>query len=54
MGLGPPQGEAWGSGSQGAIFSHCASVNADLSLAISFLLVMAHYTLQGSKAQGKL
>jgi hypothetical protein len=50
MGLGPPQGEAWGSGSKGAIFFHCSSVNADLSLAISFLLVMANYTLQGQQS----
>jgi hypothetical protein len=48
-GLGPPQGAAWGAGSQGAIVAHGSSVHADMSLAISFLLVMANYPLQGQQ-----
>jgi hypothetical protein len=33
-----------GSGNKGAIFSHCSSVNSEVSLAIFFLLSMAYYT----------
>jgi hypothetical protein len=35
MGVGPPPGEAWSAGNQGAIFAHCASVSSDCFLAIA-------------------
>jgi hypothetical protein len=41
-GLGPPRGEALGSGNNGAIFAHCASVSAECSLARHGTPVMAY------------
>ena len=37
----------WGTGSTGAIFSHCSSGSSDISLALSCLLVMAYYPAKG-------
>jgi hypothetical protein len=54
IGLGPPHGDACGSGSKGAIFSHCSSVSSEVSLAIFFLLSMAYYTSKLSIIQGEL
>src|SRR5205085_12306279 len=48
-GLGPPQGDAWGSGRTGAMFSHGSAVHAELSLAISCLRVMANDTRRGQQ-----
>ena len=38
MGLGPPLGEAFGSGNNGAICAHWASVNSDVGRDIRGLL----------------
>jgi hypothetical protein len=43
-GVCPPHGEAWVSGSQGAIFSHCSSVSSEGSLALFYLLSITWHT----------
>ena len=43
MGLGPPLGEAFGSGKSGAICAHCSSVNSHVWRAIGGLLGQRQY-----------
>jgi hypothetical protein len=54
IGFGPPQGDAFGAGNKGAIFSHCSSVSSEVSLAIFCLLSMADYTSKFSRTQDEL